>query len=140
MANDINQVYADRSLDVYPSAARTATPDTQEYVMFPDTFGGIEVVFDVTAIGAAASLTLTILGVDELSGKTWPLATVSPLLAAGGAQTLVVRIHPANPTAAATGTPAIQTVQGQIPGRFRIGVTHNNATSNTYTVAAHLTK
>lgn len=137
MANDINQVYADRSLDVLNIVAGTASPNTKEFVSFSDEFGGLEVVFDVTTIGAAASLTLSILGVDELSGKTWPLATVVPVAATG---TLVVRIHPANANAAATGTPAIQTVQGQIPGRFRIGVAHNNGTANTYTVAAHLTR
>jgi len=135
--NIINQVFSDRSLDVYNLTAQTATPNTQEFVAYPAEFGGLEVVFDVTAIGAAASLTLTISGVDELSGKIWPLATVVPVAATG---TLVVRIHPSNANAAASGTPAIQTVQGQVPGRIRIGVTHNNATANTYTVAAHLTR
>ena len=136
MANDINQVYADRSLDVYKVVAGTATPDTQEFVQFSNEFGGLEVVLDVTGI-TASTLTLNIWGVDELSGKTWPLATVVPVTATG---TLVVRIHPANPTAAATGTPAVQTVQGQLPGRIRFGVTHGDATAKSYTLAAHLTK
>jgi hypothetical protein len=137
VANTINQIFGDRSLDVYNVVGGTATPNTQEFVAYPASFGGLEVVFDVTAIGAASSLTLSVLGVDELSGKTWPLATVVAVTATG---TLVVRIHPNNPTAAASGTPAIQTVQGQIPGRIRFGVTHSNGTANSYTVAAYLTQ
>ena len=137
MANIINQVFSDRALEVYNLTGQTAAPNTQEFVAYPQEFGGLEVVFDVTAIGAAASLTLSILGVDELSGKTWPLATVLPVTAVG---TLVVRIHPGNPTAAASGTPAIQTAQGQLPARIRFGVAHNNGTANNYTLSSILTR
>src|ERR1700758_4441427 len=138
MATDSINVYGLRSVQVLPSAPRSASPNDQ--LLFGSGVGdtdGIVVVLDLTAFATAASVTLNLLGVDQVSGKRWTIASTGALTAVG---TYVLRVHPNDPTAAMSalsGGFAAQTQQGQIPDQIVLQVVHNNANSQTYSLGAH---
>lgn len=125
--------FVGRTWTAVPSAAYTAAPADQDILVDP-TVAGLVVTLDLTAFVTAASVGVTVLGVDETSGKTWTIATIVALTAVG---TTACRIHPNNPTAAVSG--GVQTQQGQIPPRIRIHVTQGNANSTTYSVGVNQT-
>lgn len=111
---------------VYPSAARTATPTSVDVPV--GRARALELVIDITA-GATLSITPKIEGVDTLSGKTYTLLVGSALTGVG---TTVLRVFPG-------AAPAANTVANDVlPETIRITMTHGNANSATYTVAAHL--
>lgn len=116
-----------RSIRVYESAARTATPTAPEI----DTAyaRGMHVVIDVTAVSATPSVTPSIEGYDTLSDTWYTLLTGSAITATG---TTVLKIYPG---IAAVANAAASDV---IPSRCRVSMTHADADSITYTVAAHL--
>lgn len=125
MANVISQ--AGRSHTVLASAARTATPDTQELEL-PGGTRFATLVLDVTAVTATPALTMKLEGVDRLSGKVWTIiedaavATVSTsLLHAGPGLTAAANV----------------TANAMIPPVVRVTVTHGDADSATYSVGAH---
>lgn len=125
--------FVGRTWSAVRSGAYTSAPADQDILTETSTTGLI-VTLDITAITTAANVGVTVLGVDETSGKTWTIATVVALTAVG---TTTCRIHPNNPTAAVSG--GIQTQQGQIPPRIRIHVTQGNANSTTYSVGVNQT-
>lgn len=125
MANVITRVQ--RSHEVYASAARTATPDTQELEL-P---GGVKYgafVLDVTAVTATPSLTMKVEGVDRVSGKVW---TILADAAVSTVSTSTLFIGPGL-TAAANAV-----ANDFLPPVIRITVTHGDADSATYSVGAH---
>jgi hypothetical protein len=65
---------------VFASAARTATPDTFEYELMPEV-RAIHLVWDVTAVTSTPSTTVTIQGVDRLSGKVYTLLASAAIAA-----------------------------------------------------------
>jgi hypothetical protein len=113
-------------LSIFASAARTSTPTAVE--VNASGAHGIHLVIDVTA-AASPSVVPTIDGYDELSGKYYNLLTGSAIVATG---TTVLKIFPGIATLANGAASDI------IPNRIRISMTHGNANSVTYTVAAHL--
>lgn len=129
MANVVNSSYGARWFGVLPSAARTATPDTQEFDL-PAGYSGLALVVDVTAVTATPSVTVKIEGVDRTSGKTWEILTGTAVTATG---TSVLRVHPALTASAGA------TAKDVLPPVVRITATHLDADSITYSVAAHLT-
>lgn len=116
-----------QQITVYASAARTATPTAVEI----GTSGvrGLHLVIDVTAITATPSVVPTIDGYDALSTKWFNLLTGVAITATG---TTVLKIYP-GVTAVANAAAA-----DVLPGKIRIVLTHGDADSATYTVAAHL--
>lgn len=131
MATDLNSLTGGiRSLTVFPSAARTATPNSQEYGDAGRADAGLVVVIDATAVTATGSVTVLIEGVDRNSGKTWTLLQSSAIAATG---TTVLRVHP-QLTAAAN-----LVAKDVLPPVFRVTCTHANAVSVTYSVSAYLT-
>lgn len=90
---------------------------------------GLILVSDVTADGGAFSQTITILGVDPASGKTWPIL-------AGAAQasvsTQVLQVAP--------GVVAVTDLVANVllPATVRVQITHTDATTITRTVALQL--
>lgn len=116
-----------REVRVYESAARTATPTAAgidaAYAR------GVHVVVDVTAVSATPSVVPTIDGYDTLSGKWFNLLTGSAITATG---TTVLKVYPG---IAAVANAAASDV---IPNRIRVVMTHADADSATYSVAAHL--
>lgn len=125
MANVITR--AGRSHTVFASAARTATPDTQELEL-P---GGVEkayVVIDCTAVTATPSVTFLIEGVDRTSAKTWTLLQSAAITGTG---TTVLRINDALTASANV------TAKDSLPPVIRFTATHGDADSITYSVGAH---
>ncbi len=91
---------------------------------------GLKLVIDVTAIsGTGPSLTVTILGKDPVSGKTWTILASAALAATG---TTVLTVYP--------GLPATANVSANdvLPPVFQIqAVVAGTTPSVTATVAAH---
>lgn len=128
MANVVRQVVeATQSVSVLPSAARTATPDTEELELRGAR--GLHLVIDVTAVTLTPSVTVTISGVDRLSGKVYTLLASAAITAVG---TTVLKVGPGL-TAAAN-----LVANDVLPPIVRITCTHGDADSITYSVAALL--
>lgn len=122
-----NQIFAGvgTTFQVFDSQARTATPDTMEFVL-PQGARFLHVVIDVTAATSTPSTVFTVSAVDRLSGKVYTLLASAAIVGTG---TTVLRIGPgltaaANLVASDVVTPVI-----------RFTATHGNANSQTYTVA-----
>lgn len=117
--------------EVLPSAARTTTPDTQEFRV--DRRGvaptALILTVDVTAIAATPSITVTINRVDPVSGKATALLTSLAITAAG---TTTLKVGPY--LAAAANAVA----EDYMPPVFRIDVAHADADSITYSVGGML--
>jgi hypothetical protein len=125
MANVISR--AQRSQEVYASAARTATPDTVELEL-PGGVQYAQVVIDCTAAAATPSVVFTVSGVDRVSGKVYTLLASAAVTATG---TTVLRIGPGL-TAAAN-----LVANDVLPPVIRFTATHGDADSITYSVGAH---
>src|SRR5687767_3759143 len=79
-----------RTFSVLPSAARTATPDTQEFEL-PSGVKFLHLVIDATAVTATPALTVTISGVDRVSGKTYTLLASAAIATVS---TIVLKVGP----------------------------------------------
>lgn len=119
--------------EVYPSAARTATPAA---VTFNCTgASGLVVVIDVTAFSATPSVVFTIKGIHYPSGPTstpikWTLLTSAAITGTG---TTALTVHPAITNAANVAASAL------VPQAVEILPTHGDSDSITYSVTAILT-
>lgn len=125
MANTIlhRSDISDYGTAVYPSAARTATPDTVELEVGDS--DGVTLVIDVTALTATGTLTVKVSGVDRVSGKIFDLLATPSITATG---TKVLQIGPSLPTAANS------TANVVVPNVIRVTATHGNGVSITYSV------
>lgn len=110
---------------ILPSASRTTTQTNQLNV-------GVErsliAVLNMTTVGTG-SVTLTINGVDAVSGATWNILTGSAVVTNS---TNVYRVG-AGLTAAANAT-----VNDTIPAQIQFVVTANNANAAVYSLSANL--
>lgn len=117
-----------RSFAIFASAARTATPDTQEFELPAGTNYG-HFIIDCTAVTATPSVVFTISGVDRLSGKVY---TILASAAITGTGTTVLKVGPGL-------TAAANLVANDIlPSVIRITATHGDADSITYSMGAHV--
>jgi hypothetical protein len=123
MANVVREFSGSYST-VLPSAARTATPDTFEYE-FSRTPHSVVLVTDATAIAATPSVTVSLLGVDRASGKTWTILAGAAITAVS---TQVLKVGPGL-TAAANSV-----ANDVIPPVLRISAVHGDADSITYSI------
>lgn len=132
MANELHQIQSDAtSFEVLPSAARTTAPDTHEYEILGRQYQytGLHLIIDVTAVTATPALTITVDGVDRISGKTYNLITSAVLAATG---TVALKIAPGI-------TPAANVaVAMNLPPVFRVSVAHGDADSATYSISGIL--
>lgn len=126
MANNITHAVG-RSCTVMASAARTATPDTEE-LEIPAGVRNMVLVIDTTAAGTSPSTTVTVAGVDRTSGKTWTLLSSAAITATG---TVTLSIAPGLTASANVAANAV------VPPVIRITATHGNSTSHTYSIGAH---
>lgn len=116
-----------KHVTVYASAARTATPTA---VTVPvGRYRALHLIIDVTAIAATPSVVCTIDAYDPVSGKYYNQLTAAAVTATG---TTVLKIG-RGLTAAAN-----LTANDVLPSTIRITMTHGDADSITYTVAASL--
>ena len=118
-----------RSFVVLPSAARTTTPDTQEFRSLGRA-AGLVVVVNATAKTSSPSVVVTISGVDIFTGALWTVIASAAITNTG---TTVLKVHPG--ITAATNV----AVADVLPVAFRVTCTHGNTDSITYSVAAYLT-
>jgi hypothetical protein len=128
MANIVTTLPAFGAFPILPSGARTATPDTQEFEL-PSGAVALHVVLDVTAIVTTPSITVTVAGIDRVSGKAYTLLASAAVTATG---TTVLKIGPGL-TAAAN-----LVANDYVPSVVRVTVAHGNANSITYSAAANV--
>jgi hypothetical protein len=127
MANNVNGNVGAR-FTIFASAARTATPNTEEFELPAGVRQGYFVI-DVTAATSTPSTTFLIEGVDRVSGKTWTLLQSAAIVGTG---TTVLRINDSLTAAANT------IAKDALPPVIRVTATHGNANSQTYTVAGQV--
>ena len=134
MATQIRKLASDSLyFEVLPSAARTTDPDPQEFELSGRGYeytGGLVLIIDATAVTATPALTVTVSGVDRVSGK---LFTILASAVIATAVTTVLKIGPGL-TAAAN-----LAVNDRLPPVFRVTCSHGDADSITYSVGAMLT-
>jgi hypothetical protein len=111
-----------KTIAVYASAARTATPTAVTVGM--GKFKGCVVIIDTTAAGASPSTVPTIEGVSS-SGAVYPLLTGAAITGTGR---VALKVYPG--ITAATNV----AVSDVAPEQVKITMTHGNATSHTYSV------
>lgn len=132
MANVIRELLASAPyFEVLPSTARTTAPDTQEFQVDRRGFGpsGLVLTIDATVITATQTLTVTVSGVDRVSGK---LYTVLASTAIATASTVILRIGAG--LTAAGGLVA----NDVIPPVFRVSVAAGNGLTATYSIGGML--
>lgn len=132
MANTVTNLLASGAyFQVLPSAARIADPDTQEFQVDRRGFGprGLVLVIDSTAISATPALTVTVSGVDRVSGKVYTILASAVIATA---VTTVLKVGPG--LTAAAGLVA----NDQVPPVFRVTCTHGDADSITYSIGGML--
>jgi hypothetical protein len=112
---------------LYASAARTATPTAVDFDA--GRAKALFIVIDITAVTATPAVTVTVSGVDSLSGKVWTLLASAALATVS---TTVLQIGPG--VTAATNLAA----NAYIPDFVRVAPTHGDSDSATYTITAHL--
>ena len=122
-------VLRDEPITVFASAARTATPTPATYRVSRGDASGLVVVIDATAVTDTPSVVFTIVGVDEVSGKTW---TVLASAAVATVSTVVLRVNPS--LTAVTNL----TAKDVVPTYWRVTAVHGDADPITYSVSAYL--
>lgn len=112
---------------VYASAARTATPTATVFSMRGRR--GVQIVIVTTAVTSTPSVVPTVQCYDPLSNTFYTVLTGAAI---STASTIVLTVYP--------GASAVANVStgNAIPDEFKIVMTHGNADSATYSVAAHL--
>ncbi len=115
------------SLTIFASAARTATVNGSDIIN--DSHRGANVVIDCTADPSTASVTFTVQGKDETSGKYY---TILESAAVNGTGTTVLRVYPG---IAASSNVAVSEA---LPRIWRVIATHADSESITYSVGASL--
>lgn len=129
MANVITRLSNRGPFTVLASAARTADPDTKEFEAMGVEYRGLHLVIDVTAVAATPSVTVTVQGVDRVSGKVYTVLASAAITATG---TTVLKVGPGL-TAAANSV-----ANDFVPPIFRILADHADADSITYSIAGQL--
>lgn len=112
---------------IYASAARTATPTAAEHIM--EGRRGLHLVINVTSVTASPSVTPKIEAYSGVAGVWYTVLEGSAITATG---TTVLKVYPGIATAANGAASDI------IPDVWRLTMTHGDADSITYSVAAHL--
>jgi hypothetical protein len=113
----------------FPSAVRNASSNSDD--LCNDYFRGVEVVLDVTVAPGVDTVTFTIQGKDETSGKYYTLLASTAISATG---TTVLRVYPGL-TAAANAAANLA-----LPRAWRVQATHSAGSNFTYSVGVNYLK
>jgi hypothetical protein len=116
---------------VLPSAARTTAPDTQEFEVTGRgyEYRGLHLIIDATVVTSTQTLTVTVSGVDRVSGKLYTLLASAAITAAS---TVVLKIGPDL-------TPVNNlAVNDYLPPVFRVSVALENSLTATYSISGML--
>lgn len=114
-------------IEVLKSAARVAAPVV--FKLPSNDHEACHIVIDVTAIGAAPSVVVTVRGVDPLSGKRYVILASAAIVAIG---TTVLKVGRGLVAAANLA------VNDMLPRNIEIDVAHGNGDSITYSVYLNL--
>lgn len=106
------------------SAVRSATNSTPDFLNLG--WRGVKVIFDITAVPGADSVTLTIQGKDPASAKYFTLLAGA---AETGTATRIYSVYPALPATANV------SANDFVPQQWRITITHSAGTNFTYSVS-----
>ncbi len=121
------------NFEILASAPRTGSPTVPTFTvprLGEFSAGGLIVVIDCTVDPANASVVFDIIGVDEVSGKTFILLTSAAIVATG---TTILRVSP-HLTAAAN-----VIAKDIVPPSLSVIATHADTDSITYSVGGMLT-
>mgnify|MGYP001600632907 CR=1 FL=1 len=110
---------------ILASAARTATTVSADQTNYSGR--GLHLVFDITAVPGADTVTLTIQGKDALSGKYYTILAGAAQVATG---TIVMRVYPGLVAAANL------VANDVLPRTWRASIAHSAASSFTYSGGA----
>lgn len=119
-----------QNFEILPLLARIATPTVPDFDLSEVRASGLVVVIEVTAIAASPLLTVTIQGVDPVSGTTYDVL-VSAVIST--ASSVILRVHPALTAAANLVADDI------VPPTLRVIAAHGDADSITYSIAGAVT-
>jgi len=111
-----------RSLTIFPTLARTATPAA---VDTPVQYKGANIIMDMTAVTATGTVTVKIEGKDAASGKYYTILESAALSAVA---TTILKIYPGVLAAANLA------ISEALPKTIKVTATHGNAVSMTYSV------
>lgn len=125
MANVLNGP-VDNNFEVLASAARTTTPDTQQFELPKGVKYG-HFVLDVSAVTATPSLTFKVEGVDLVSGAVYEI------LEGAAVSTVSTNVYKVGPSLTAAANSVANDI---LPPVVRFTVTHGDADSATYSLAA----
>lgn len=114
---------------VLASAARTATPTVDQFIVEHGSPDGLICVIDCTAIAATPSVVFTLQGYDPVSTKVWTLLASAAIVATG---TTILRVSP-HLTASAN-----LIAKDIVPDAFTLTAVHGDADSITYSVSVHV--
>lgn len=123
-----NFIRSNRNLRILESESRTTTAQGTSGDLENPNMRGVHVVLDVTDAGTG-SVTLSIEGKDQVSGKYYTLLTGA---AVNSNSTNLYKVYPGL-TAAANAV-----VSDIVPETWRVKVTHGNSNAITYSVGASL--
>ena len=116
-----------RTVTLYPSAARTATPDA--IILNSGRSAAVYMVVEVTAAPSSPSVVFTIDLWDSASGTAVNLLTSA---AVASVSSNIYKISPA-----LTESSSLVSTE-HVPENIRIKATHGNTDSITYSVSVHL--
>lgn len=116
-------------IPLLPSTATTASPNPVQ-LQGLQRHSGIVVVVDVSAVTSTAGVTVSVVGVDRVSGNTWPILTSAAITTVS---TTALRIHPG------IAVVANQSTSDVLPPLVQINFTNTNSASITYSATAYLT-
>lgn len=116
-----------KNVEVLALVARIATNSSNDQVN--KDFSGVHVIIDVTDISATPSVVPTIEAKDPVSGKYYVLLTGAAITATG---TVVLKVFPGAIVVADLAANDI------LPLNWKVKMTHGDADSITYSVAANL--
>lgn len=114
-------------IEVLKSAARVASPTA--FRLAPNRHEACHLIIDVTAAAATPELTVTIRGIDPLSGKKY---TILESAAITGIGTTVLKVGRGLAAAANLA------VNDMLPNEIEINFSHADADSITYSAYMHL--
>lgn len=114
---------------VLASAARTASPTDVEFDCRGVLYDVLHLIIDVTAVAATPSITVTIQGIDKVSGKDYTILASAAITATG---TTVLKVGQGLTAAANT------VANDKLPPVWKVDVAHADADSITYSIGGQL--
>lgn len=126
---------AARSIVALPSAARTATTNTDVLYSPVSLVRGLTVILDLTVRGAAETITFAVQMLDPASGKFFNLHAA---VVTGAVGTYTVVIDDANvATYVGHGLGTFVGILGPVPPQLRVNLVHSGTTAHTYSLGVH---